>query len=413
MVDINAILKIRADDIMAICDNLGAQSVVDVGSNLGGFLYYLEKFSDRSRLLGIEGDKRFVAECKKVSGLLQSQVQFLQKPVMSVPPMEQFYDAMILQNVYHYIYDKTGSHEAIFRKFAEIARSIISYNPMSKHDPVIGAHANSNPDTDWERYTHKDIFEGAIKAGFLHAIPDKISHFNGMGPMREHWKFVRDDLQPIKIKTIALSDVSGEEVDIREYYREIHSVRLDATRSYKVFKPRFRNRLKGMIAAVEKGVLDETLCPDLQFIADENGEIAGYTQPRGLDLLASKSARDFSELNRRYHLQQWRLLSRMLRHDMFNHDIGAHNFVVVPGRADPMFVDLEGFVQNASEGLTLSINRLAPTSNEVTSAENNMNLLFPDLDVRINGRDPISVLWDALHKSNFLAGIDCTDILAK
>ena len=206
MVDINTNLWIRVEDLSHVANRIGAVSIMDVGSNLGGFLFFLEQFAGRTKLLGVEGDARFVDECRAAAHLLESRVQIKQKDIMALEPPATPYDSIILQNVYHYIYDKVGSHELIFRQFARHGRSIIWYNPMSDKDPVIPQHANSNPDTDWSAYNHADICKAAMKAGFLHPVPLKL-RFAGMGPTREHWLFVLDEGRPLRPATIALKEV--------------------------------------------------------------------------------------------------------------------------------------------------------------------------------------------------------------
>lgn len=413
LVDINPNLQMRAEDIATICNRLGARSVMDVGSNLGGFLFYLEQFGDRSRLLGIEGDKRFVEECHKVSDRLRSRVRFLQQGVMSVDLQESAYDTMILQNVYHYIYDKVSNHREIFAKFRSLARSIVWYNPMSKADPVIGQHANSNPQTDWDRYSHADIFRGAIAAGYLHPLPDRKSRFGGMGSTREHWIFVADDVRSLKVETMPLANVQGVPVEIRQHFRDVHSVSLDAARSYKVFKEGRTHLAEGVLKSVQKGTIDASLCPDLRFIVDGNGKIVGYSQPRGTDFLTLRQGLGEERLNNLVAVQQWRLFSRMIRNNTFNHDVGPHNFVMVPGMADPMLIDLENFVHDASTVRALSVYRLEPNDNEVRSAEANLGNLFPDVTLKIEGRNSIDILVDVLLRSNFLSRIDYTNVLSR
>jgi len=53
LTDINPVLRQRAEDIALTCNLIGARSVVDVGSNLGGFLFYLDQMGRRDDLLGI------------------------------------------------------------------------------------------------------------------------------------------------------------------------------------------------------------------------------------------------------------------------------------------------------------------------------------------------------------------------
>lgn len=403
IVDINPILKQRASDVLAVCKLLGAKSVTDVGSNLGGFLFYLERFGQISDLLGIEGDKRFTDECEKVRALLDSNVQFINNGVMSKFETPKKYDAMILQNIYHYLYDKEGSHEKIFGRLAEIAKSIIWYNPMTTEDPVIGKHANSNTKTDWSYYNHLDIFFGAIKAGFLHPIKDGKSKFSGMGSAREHWIFVEDKPKKINKKFISLSEVSGDPVKVAEYYRDVHSVVMSNARSFKIFSKQHRSFATGVVRLVDMGVLDADMCPDLYFILDERGEVIGYSQPRGEEIAAASKKWTSNNITNEINNIRWRLFSRMIRHDVFSHDLGAHNFVFNAASQRSILIDLENFVFDASKTRALSIYRTHPDSNEFRSASNNLSLFFDDLVVDLSGLNSISWLRKALYESKFLS----------
>ena len=411
MVDINPALKLRAEDVLEACQMIGAKSVMDVGSNLGGFLYYLEQFGGFSQLLGIEGDKRFTEECEKVSEKLNSNVEFINKPVMGVNALEQPYDTLLLQNVYHYIYDKEGSHQKIFEKFSGLARSIIWYNPMTADDPVIGAHANSNKDTDWGQYNHKDIFMGAIKAGFLHPIRDRKSRFGGMGSIREHWFFIRDNVIPIQKKFLSISDVSGDFVNVADHYSTIHYVKMNDKRSFKIFHGAHTGLAEIVVRLVDMGVIDATLCPDLQFILNESGEVVGYSQPRGLEISHVSVDNGAGDLIDKINLQRWKIFSRMLRHNVFSHDLGDHNFVLLADNSIPAMIDLENFVFDASKSKALSVYRKNPDKNEYLSAEANLKLFFGDVHVDLEGFNSISVMQVLLHESKFLNGIRLNGIL--
>jgi hypothetical protein len=404
MVDINPILKQRAEDVFAICRLLGANSVTDVGSNLGGFLFYLEQFGNMSELLGIEGDRRFTNECEKVRELLGSSVRFINNDVMSKFELSKMYDAMIFQNIYHYIYDKEGSHRKIFEKLAEISNAIIWYNPMTTEDPVIVKHANSNPATDWQKYNHQDIFLGAIQAGFLHPVKDTHSKFGGMGNAREHWIFIKDQSNKLNKEFITLSEVSGDPIDVAEHYGGIHSVVMNETRSFKIFTNQHRRLAKGVIQLVNIGVIDADLCPDLRFIIDEAGEVVGYSQPRGAEV-NSIMGHDGSlnDIITRINTLRWRLFSRMVRHDVFSHDLGQHNFVINRASQLPMLIDLENFVFDASKSKALSAYKMDPDPNEFRSAKRNLSLVFNDVEIDITNVNSISWLRKALHKSNFLS----------
>jgi hypothetical protein len=325
-------------------------------------------------------------------------------------PESKPYDAIILQNVYHYIYDKVGSHEEIFSHFAAHGRSIIWYNPMSADDPVIPLHAKRNPKTDWSRYSQKSIFEAAVKSGFLLPLPLKM-RFAGMGPTREHWLFVRDDVRPMKPPSIPISEVQGLEIEPREHFKTVHQIRLSDNRSYKIFLRPNSNPMFRVQAAVEAGLYDNSICPDLQYIVDENGATVGYSQPRGIDLLVARGALGPRTEMPDFLRSVWVLLSRMVRFDMFNHDIGRHNFILTGDHVNPVMIDLENVLLNASAGLQLSIYNPKPTENEVSSAEANLGLLFSTKDVRIDGRDPISVLWDGLTRTDFLGKVDYSNVL--
>jgi SAM-dependent methyltransferase len=405
MIDINANLRIRAEDTALIANRIGAQSIMDVGSNLGGFLFFMEQFGGRTDLLGVEGDSRFVKECRTVSRLLGSRVKFQNSDIMSLAPPEEPYDSIILQNVYHYIYDKVGDHETIFRHLGRHGRSIIWYNPMNDGDPVIPKHANSNPNTNWAVYNSKDIFRAALKAGFLHPIPLKL-RFIGMGAAREHWLFIRDDVRALNPRSITLDSVAGKLQPVRDHFAGMHQVFLDEDRSYKVFLIDRYGQMQRVQNAVSCGFLDRQICDGLEYIVNEENRVVGYSQPRGTELLAARAVLGGGAVERDFKQQLWRLFSRMIRHDCFNHDVGRHNFVYEHSRSIPMLIDLENIVEGASKSSQLSIYRVTPDANEKQSAEANLRLLFPDVSVVVGSRDPISVLQECLLGSKFLSELD-------
>lgn len=411
MVDINPILELRAADVLSRCEEMGAKTLVDVGSNLGGFLFYLEQLGHFSELLGIEGDKKFVAECVKAREALSSEVRFLNKTVMQVNEISQPKDIMLLQNVYHYIFDKEGSHEKIFRKFLEISNAIIWYNPMSSDDPVISKHANSNPNTDWTMYHHQEIFKAAIMAGYLHPLRDTTSRFNGMGPTREHWIFLKDKVTPLEKRFISASDVTGEVARVADHYSKIHQVRMSEQRSFKIFSDQYKEHAEIVLKLVDLCVLDSELCPGLEFVVNASGEVIGYSQPRGR-LSTSLTPEEVTSFTNSANIQRLKLFSRMIRHDVFCHDLGLHNFVKLEAAPRPMLIDLENFVLNASMCPALSIYKKNPDENEHRSAKANLSLIFEDFEIRTDKRNSISLLRDALHKSRFLDGIDLTNILS-
>ena len=61
----------------------------------------------------------------------------------------------------------------------------------------------------------------------------------------------------------------------------------------------------------------------------------------------------------------------------------------------------------------LSIYKSVPDENEITSAESNLKLFFPDIEVAVKSRDPISVLRDCLARSKFMSGIDISGALIR
>lgn len=408
MVDVNPNLRVRAEDVAHVANRLGARSIMDVGSNLGGFLFFLEQFTQRTELLGVEGDARFVAECQKVASLLESKVQFRNKDIMALEPTT-VHDAMILQNVYHYIFDKKGSHEPIFKQFARHARSIIWYNPMNDSDPVIPQHANSNPNADWSSYNHGAIFKAAMKAGFLHPLPLKL-RFAGMGPAREHWLFVRDEVRPLCPSVVPLSEIGTTEIAVRDHFKNIHKVTADDRYFYKVFLTNQHHQMDRLKSAVESGFFDRTICEGLCYIVDQDGKPVGYRQPRSTEAKFAREALG-TTVDRDFRRMLWILFSRMVRLDRFNHDVGRHNLVFDLASSKPMMIDLENVIDSASSRQRLSIYRVAPNENEVKSAEANLQLFFPDITVTIADRDPITVLCDCLARSTFVSTVDYTNML--
>ena len=379
---------------------------MDVGSNLGGFLFYLEQFGEFSQLLGIEGDRRFTDECQKVIDLLNSNVKFIHKGVMEVEEFEPLYDTMIFQNIYHYVYDKEASHEKIFKKLSQMARSIIWYNPMTAKDPVIAQHAKSNREADWGQFNHEQILIGAIKSGYLHPIRDRISKFGREGDVREHWLFIRDETVPIEKKFIPISEVNGAPVKIADHYLGIHEVRMDDERAYKIFNREHLRLAENVAALVDKGVIDTILCPDLRFILNEDGRVIGYSQPRGLEISPTLLGSEASKVDNDLNMLRLILFSRMLRYDVFCHDLGAHNFVCIPDRKRPMLIDLENFVLDASTKKALSIYRRRPDDNEYRSAESNLRLFFGEAATAIRTINSIAALSKLLYETSFLNRID-------
>jgi len=385
---------------------------MDVGSNLGGFLFFMEQFGERTDLVGVEGDSRFVTECSTVSRLLGSQVKFYNADIMALTPPEKPYDAIILQNVYQYLYDKIGDHEKIFSHLGRHGRSIIWYNPMSSEDPVIQEHANSNPNTDWAPYNSKDIFFAAMKAGFLHPIPTK-QRFVGMGPAREHWLFIQDEVRPLNPQTVELDTIFGTEQPVRDHYHGIHRVFLDEHRSYKLFNDNRLRQMERIQRAVSCGFLDRRLCDGLKYIVDKQDKIVGYSQPRGTEMTSMRKILGDDVIRKHTNQHLWRLFSRMIRFDLFNHDVGTHNYVYLPSKFTPILIDLENIVEEASRSNQLSIYRQPPDANEVQSAEANLNLLFRDIPIVIGSQNPIAVLQHALLRSNFLSRLDVDDVLSR
>lgn len=411
LVALNTNLRQRAEDVALIANAIGAESLVDIGSNLGGFVFYMESMADRARLLGVDGDSRFVRECRKIAGILDSRARFELSDIMKLPAPSRKYDVMLLQNVYHYIYDKIGDHQTIFSQLAQHARSILWYNPMDSTDAVIPKHSMHNKETDWSRFTRREIFKSAIKAGFLHPIPLKL-RFRGMGAVREHWLFVLDEGARLASQNLPLSSAVGEEIPGRPHFRQIHKVLLGDQRSYKVFlDPRY-DQGHVIQRAAEIGFLDELVCGKLDFIVDDDGNVIGYSQPRGVEFNVATGILGLPRAKELHQRQVWRLLSRMLRYDLFYHDLGSHNFVFPVFRELPALIDLESVVFRASEGPALSIYRKTPDESEVNGAEKNLGLVFSDISISIGGRRPLDVLWECLERSSFLHGIGLSGLLA-
>lgn len=222
----------------------------------------------------------------------------------------------------------------------------------------------------------------------------------------EHISYRKDRIIRQKHDTIDLAQVQGDSVEIRKHYKNIHEIFLDDSRSFKIFKPGFEHLALGVKHLASMGVFDASLCPDLRFIVNGAGKTVGYSQPRGLTLSEAQNLSSEQTLRQYILVQQWILLSRMLRHDVFSHDIGSHNFVFSPEKLEPMAIDLENYIINASSDVALSVYSECPDSHEISAAEANLRRLFKDIAISIYGRDPISVLWSALYRSKFLSSVN-------
>jgi SAM-dependent methyltransferase len=405
LTDINPVLRQRAEDIALICNLIGAKSVVDVGSNLGGFLFYLNQMGRRTDLLGIEGQPEFAQECKVVAGMLNSSAAFQISDVMRADVPQQF-DAIILQNVYHYIFDKIGNHADIFKKFARLGKSIIWYNPMSADDPVIPAHANSNKALDWTAYNTRSIFDAALSAGFLHPIPLQM-RFHGMGEAREHWLFILDRRTPLRSRTIRVSNVKGEKQKLRPHFDGIHSVWLDDDRSYKVFA-RDKGQMSSLLRSIDLGIFDGDLCDTTDIIVDDASKPVGYSQPRGIHYDDARTVLGTTQARGQFTTKAWRLVSRLIRHNAFHHDIGTHNAIFPPFRLAPILIDIEGAIFDQAR--QLSINLTDPNANEIKGVKDNLRNLFA-LDLPVGDVRPVELLRQGMRSPQFVSALDLRGIL--
>lgn len=397
---INPQLRQRIEDIALLSRQMGARSVLDIGCNFGGLLFFLEKFGRFKSLEGIEANSSYIREANYVANLLDSNVRFRHANVLTHQPDEE-HDVILLQNVYHYLYDEAGSHEAIFKVLHRLGRSVIWYNPMTEKDPVIPLHANKNKKTNWGNYNKAAIFAGAIKAGFLFPLPIT-QRFKGMGQEREHYLFVRDEVTPIAPHIFKLEEIRGTELPVRDHFKTIHRVVLDDARAYKIFLNESFGQIRTIEALIQSGVLDSKLCGSIDFVVDTMGKVVGYSQPRGVDFSTARDVVGHTEATGLYRRAVWRLLSRTLRAGAFTHDVGSHNFVFLPSQADPIMIDIDNFVLDPAR---LSIYARGRDPHSLEKAEANFKLpnLFADFSPKVESyAGGAEFVFDALLRSNFL-----------
>lgn len=388
-------LRQQAEDIALLANAIGARSIADVGCNLGDFIFFMEWMADRTELLGLEADKALVEQCLFVAELLDSRARFQCCDFMRLAAPAAKYDTLILRNVYPRLFDRIGEHEPIFRKLAEQARSLIWHNPTSS-----------------DRFSRRQLFEGALKAGFLHPIPLRMRYREG-DTAGESWLFVLDEREDHKPAYIDASGIDAVAQELRPHFAGIHEVSLDDKRSYKTFLDRKYGQTDRVLRAMECGLFDRRACGPIDFVVDKERNVLGYSQRRGVAFQVGRQILGGAAADAQHARQVWVLFSRMLRHGAFCHDVGTHNFVFLPACARPIMIDIENIVFDAHAHPALSIYCQHPDENETKGAERNLKRVFKDVEVSIAGRAPTQVLWECLEKSAFLAGLDLCGLLRK
>lgn len=323
---------LRAAEIARLVRALGARSILDIGSNLGGFLFFLEAHAGVEHAVGYEPDTGCHEASERFAEALRSRARVVRESILAAP--RETFDAVLLQNVYHHLYEQTGDHDRLWSHLAGLGRYVVSYNPFSTQDPVVRGLAASNRAPDWERFTFRDTCVAAVRSGFLLPLPLDFA-FRGMGSERAHLLFVRDDPHPLSPARIAWDPDGKTKLEVREWHVAIHQRFYDEEYFYKVFlRPR---PIARVVEAVASGFYDRAVVGDLDWLT-HGEEIIGYRQPRGIPFEENGTE---SERLAEYHTALWRIVSRALRHDRFLPDLCTENFVQMPGREGLAFVDLE------------------------------------------------------------------------
>jgi hypothetical protein len=179
-------LQQRADDIHMLCGNLGARKVIDIGSYYGGILFLLEETKQYAQLTGLEKRRDFFDRSMAYKASINSKVNFLNID-FSMFSGEK-HDVAVVQNVYHYLFGESGSHNAVFSKLYKLANNLVWYNPVSVEDHFLVKYMQKSPSVEWQSYNENEILMAARREGFL-VNPDSHSRYSGMGSTRKHYIF--------------------------------------------------------------------------------------------------------------------------------------------------------------------------------------------------------------------------------
>jgi SAM-dependent methyltransferase len=395
IINVNKNLAIRSNEILEICKILNFKSIIDIGCNMGGILFYLNQHYNFSELIGVEGDPKFYSEILKINQYLNTKIKFYNKNFFQYKnwSLGDKKDCLVLQNIYHYLYDVSGNHDDIFSILSKVSNNIIWYNPIDNKDPVIGKHANTNKNTNWNEFSIKNIYLSAIKNDFY--LPISLDFkFSGMGDSRHHLLFPRRNAQENEtINTIdydLLNNLDLEEYKTEDYYKPIHAVYFCSSYFYKIFKEKYFYQAEKIYELFKKKALNKKIANEIIFIKKED-KIIGYKQKKMMNYEEVLQKFLKQEIDDAKYSLYYLLFSNALKYNFLPTDFGTHNIkfeINYDGDLQAYLIDLESFITSEQQIYSENLRNYS-LYNNTTDHEKikiNLNRFFdniPDLFVNL------------------------------